>query len=237
MHLGDGSLDSSTTLVTSAVSVVAFAIACYGSRKALSLKKLPGFALLVLLVLLGQMVNYSTGLGFSGHLLGAALLAILVGPFSAMLGIAAVQLIQVSILGDGAWSTLGANYLSMGVVAPLVGVFAYRGLAAMKSEAVRVGIASLASILGAALIMGVVVPTNLAALFSTHAMIGLFEAGISFGIFALAARREGSASSGLSCALKPLALVALLVLGLLPFGSDLPDGLESAMTPVATIAE
>ena len=85
MHLPEGSLNSSAVLVTTAVGMVAFGIACYCARGKLCPKQLPSLFAMTIFVLLAQMVNYATGFGYSGHWVGAGLLAIFFGPIAATL--------------------------------------------------------------------------------------------------------------------------------------------------------
>ena len=126
MHLIQGSLDSSTTLLTSGAGVIALGSVFYGLRHQLYVKQIPSLLALSCLVFLAQMINYPTGFGFSIHLVGASLLAILFGPFAAMLSMASILILQAGFLGDGSYATLGANFLNMGVVAPWVAYGLFR---------------------------------------------------------------------------------------------------------------
>ncbi|MGC5413222.1 energy-coupling factor ABC transporter permease, partial [Streptomyces sp. DT225] len=63
-----------------------------------------------------QMLNFPVAAGTSGHLLGGALAAILVGPYTGVLCISVVLLMQGILFADGGLTALGVNILDMGVV-------------------------------------------------------------------------------------------------------------------------
>jgi hypothetical protein len=73
-----------------------------------------------------QMLNFPVAAGTSGHLLGGTLAAILVGPYTAVLCVAVVLLVQGFFFADGGLTALGINISLMGIVAILVGWFVFR---------------------------------------------------------------------------------------------------------------
>ncbi|EST32768.1 hypothetical protein N566_19795, partial [Streptomycetaceae bacterium MP113-05] len=75
-----------------------------------------------------QMLNFPVGAGTSGHLLGGALAAILVGPYTGVLCISVVLLMQAVLFADGGLTALGVNITNMGIVGVLVAYLVFRGL-------------------------------------------------------------------------------------------------------------
>ncbi|MDQ8206606.1 energy-coupling factor ABC transporter permease [Coraliomargarita sp. SDUM461003] len=236
MHLTQGTLDTSTTLLTSAGGAIALAAAFYGARKQLPAKKVPALLGMSAFVFLAQMVNCSIGFGFSGHLVGASLLAIFFGPSVTMLSMAAILALQVGFLGDGSWSTLGANFINMGVVAPWVAYGCFRllqGRRAPQLDVAQVGtlaFASFISIMAASLSVSVMLGGSIAHLLFAGTVWGLLESAIAVAVFALCVRSQSRnyVETG-RLALRPLVALACVTLCLLPFSSQQPDGLEHAL--------
>lgn len=81
-----------------------------------------------------QMLNFPILGGTSGHLIGAALAAILLGPWSAVLIMTCVLIIQCLIFQDGGLLALGANVLNMGIIASFAGYYFYRGVTSLIGE-------------------------------------------------------------------------------------------------------
>ena len=147
-----------------------------------------------------QMLNFHVVGGTSGHLLGGALAAILLGPWAGMLVITSVLAVQALIFQDGGLLALGANVLNMAVVGVLVGYGAYRVLIRLLGRG-RLGLYGagfgagwlsvvVASLLAAVeiaasgvLAWGLVVP----AMVGIHALIGIGEGLITVGVLAFLA--------------------------------------------------
>ena len=242
MHLVSESLPTSVSLLTSVAGVASLGVACYGARRELSSRQVPAFCAMTGFVFIAQMVNLSTGLGFSGHLLGAALLAVLFGPFAAMLSMAAVLTGQMALLGDGSLSTLGANFLSMGVVAPWVAHLIFRSLQGRRhlmadsGQLFAMGLASYGSVIAATVSMSYMLGGQLMELLSTHAVIGGFEVLVSLAVYAACARSVEYSTIRRGLRLVPIAVACALCLSFVPFSSQLPDGLEHVLeTSVAVI--
>lgn len=244
MHLVSESLPVSVSLLTSVAGVASLGVACYGVRRELSTQQVPAFCAMTGFVFIAQMVNCSTGLGFSGHLLGAALLAVLFGPFAAMLSMATVLTGQAAFLEDGSMSTLGANFLNMGVVAPWVAHLVFRSLQGRRQlmadagQLFALGLASYASVIAATLSMSYMFGGQWMGLLSTHAVIGVFEVVVSLAVFAACALNAQAAPLGARRGLRlaPIAVACALFCCFAPFSSQLPDGLESVLeAPIAVI--
>ena len=233
MHLVEATLSNTATLLTTTGGLIAFGAACIGARKEMSVKRLPSLALATGLVFLAQALNVATGFGFSGHLIGGALLAVMFGPWSAMLSMAAILSGQAIFLGDGSISTLGANFLNMGLVAAWSGYACYkltdRCLNGRK-QFVSMGVAAYVSTVLAALALSVQVGYAMPQLLSAHLLIGCIEAVLSMAIFAACANSSESALRW-----KPALALAVLALALLPLSSEQPDGMEHSLEAVQSL--
>ncbi|AEH24393.1 cobalamin biosynthesis protein m [Pyrococcus yayanosii CH1] len=91
------------------------------------------------------MVNFPIIGGVSGHLLGATLVAVLLGPYAAVIVMTAVLLIQTLLFGDGGITALGANILNMGLIGAFIGYAIYSRLRGIN-EAFAMGIAAWTSV-------------------------------------------------------------------------------------------
>ena len=121
MHVPDGFLDAPTSVATGAVAVAGVALALRGARRELDDRTAPMAGLVATFVFAAQMINFPVGAGTSGHLLGGALAAVLVGPWSAVLCISVVLLVQALLMADGGITALGTNITLMGLVGVWVG--------------------------------------------------------------------------------------------------------------------
>lgn len=128
MHVPDGFLDAPTSIATGAVAVVAVGVALRGARRELDDRTAPLAGLVATFVFATQMVNFPVGAGTSGHLLGGALAAVLVGPFTGLLCMSVVFLVQSLLFADGGITALGTNIDLMGLVTVTVGWLVFRAL-------------------------------------------------------------------------------------------------------------
>ncbi len=128
MHVPDGFLDVPTSLATGAIAVGAVGLALRRSEAELraSGPALPG--LLAAFIFATQMVNFPVGAGTSGHLIGGTLAAVLVGPWTAVLVMTVVLIVQALLFADGGLSALGTNVTLLAIVAVLVGWLTTRAL-------------------------------------------------------------------------------------------------------------
>jgi cobalt/nickel transport system permease protein len=192
MHIPDGFL---TTDVAVACAVPAVAAVGYGLRRAnveLDDRRVPLLGVTAAFVFAAQMLNFPVAGGTSGHFLGAALAAVLLGPWLACVVLAVVLTTQAFVFADGGITALGANVLNMGVIGGLVvGGVMYAARAVLGDGrrtllAVAGAGAWLAVMAGAAatavqLAISGTVPlgTVLPAMLGVHAVIGLGEAAIT----------------------------------------------------------
>ena len=106
--------------------VVAWAARKTGRR--LDPRDVPLMGVMTAAIFAGQMVNFPVGFGVSGHLVGAAMAAILMGIGPAMLMMTTVLILQCLLFGDGGLLALGANIMNMGIIAPGVAVLVHSAL-------------------------------------------------------------------------------------------------------------
>jgi cobalt/nickel transport system permease protein len=114
-------LDAPTSLATGVVAVAAVGVALRKSRNELDERTAPMAGLVAAFVFAVQMLNFPVGVGTSGHLMGGALAAVLVGPWTAVLVLSVVLLVQALLFADGGLTALGTNITLIGLVTVLVG--------------------------------------------------------------------------------------------------------------------
>jgi cobalt/nickel transport system permease protein len=193
MHIPDGFLDIPVSLLAYAVSAVVLAVAVLKSRSQLDDRTAPLAGLTAVFVFAAQMINFPVAAGTSGHLIGAALAAILVGPWVGMLVITVVLVVQALLFADGGLTALGANVLNMAIVATVVGWLVFRlGVRLVRTRggaAIVAGIAGFLSVPAAAMAfvleyaIGGTAPVSLsavaAAMGGVHLLIGIGEGVIT----------------------------------------------------------
>jgi len=117
MHVPDGFLDIATSAGTAAVAVGGLSLALRGARREPDDRIAPLAGVTAVFVFAGQMINFPVGAGTSGHLIGGALAALLVGPWTATLCLSVVLIVQALLFSDGGITALGTNITLMGIVA------------------------------------------------------------------------------------------------------------------------
>jgi cobalt/nickel transport system permease protein len=196
MHVPDGFLDAPTSVATGVVAAVGIGLALRGARRELDDRTAPLAGLVATFIFATQMLNFPVGAGTSGHLLGGALAAVLVGPATALLCMSVVFLVQCLLFADGGITALGTNIVLMGIVTVVVGWAVFRGLqmvlpqrvssvpaAAAGAALVSVPVAALAFV-GLYAVGGTVdIPLGqlTSAMVGVHVLIGIGE-GIITGI-------------------------------------------------------
>jgi cobalt/nickel transport system permease protein len=131
MHIPDGFLNVATLATTGAVSAAGVAGAIKITKDKLKEKQVPLMGVLAAFIFAAQMLNFPVAGGTSGHFMGAALAAILLGPWAALLIMTAVLVAQSLVFQDGGLLALGANVFNMGIVGSFAGYAVYRLVTAM----------------------------------------------------------------------------------------------------------
>ena len=109
MHVPDGFLDAPTSVATGLVAAGTVAVALRGARRELDERTAPLAGLTSAFVFAVQMMNFPVGAGTSGHLIGGALTAVLVGPWTAVLCMTVVLVVQALLFADGRLTGLGPD--------------------------------------------------------------------------------------------------------------------------------
>jgi cobalt/nickel transport system permease protein len=120
MHIPDGFLSGEVAIATSVGGAAAVAVAVRRAERTLDERRVPLLGVTAAFVFAAQMLNFPVAGGTSGHVLGAALAAILLGPWLACLVMAVVLAAQALVFADGGITALGANVLNMGVLGALL---------------------------------------------------------------------------------------------------------------------
>lgn len=246
LHIPDGFLSTQIAILFWVISVIVIGYALKRVGKDLGERQMPLMGVLAAAIFAGQMLNFTVAGGTSGHLLGATLATILLGPWAAMIVMTTVASIQALIFQDGGLLSLGTNLFNMAVIGVTVSYFTYssiRKLSRGKSWGVFVGgtLAAWLSIVTAALATALQLalsgtsPANIAipAMGGIHMIIGLGEGLITFGALAFlyGTRRDlfhldEAAPSGSKAIWLGGLFIAMLLAVLSPLASANPDGLE-----------
>ena len=165
MHIPDGFLDAPTSVAAGAVAAVGVAVALRKAGDELDEKTAPMAGLVAAFIFAVQMLNFPVGAGTSGHLLGGALAAVLVGPWTAILCMSVVLLTQSLLFADGGITALGSNITLMGIVTVIVGWVVVKTVTRLASNSTR------AVVVGAFLAALISVPV------ASVAFVGLYEVG------------------------------------------------------------
>jgi cobalt/nickel transport system permease protein len=246
MHIPDGFLSLLVAITFWILSAVMVGIALRKTKSTLGERQVPLMGVLAAAIFAGQMLNFSVAGGTSGHLLGAAIATILLGPWPAILVMTSVVSLQALLFQDGGILSLGANIFNMAIVGVLVAnvlftllshTFKRRTwgylLAGFVGAWASIFIASLACAIE--LSLSGTSPANLSipAMGAIHALIGVGEGLITVGALSLVmtARKdllkidETKASDNKGILIGG-GLLALVLVVLSPLASAHPDGLE-----------
>ncbi len=205
MHIPDGFLNIATVGTTYAVSAGGVGYGLRKARSKLMEKQVPMMGIMAAFIFAAQMLNFPIIGGTSGHLIGAALAAILLGPGSAVLIMACILIAQCLIFQDGGLLALGANVLNMGIIASFAGYYLYLGTTRILGEERRgrlfggfiaawgsVFLASIACAIELAVSGTVPIRVALPAMAGWHALIGIGEGAITVAVlsFVMATRSD-----------------------------------------------
>jgi cobalt/nickel transport system permease protein len=246
LHIPDGFLSPGVYIICWAISLVAVGLALQRTGREMGERQIPLMGMLAAFIFAAQMLNFPVAGGTSGHLLGGALAAILLGPWAAILVMTSVVGLQALLFQDGGLLVLGANILNMGVISTTVGYASFSAVTRLIADE-RVGtlvggfagawlsvvLAAGATALQLAFSGTSALDVAMPAMLGVHVLIGIGEGLITIGAltFLMATRRDlltdGATvtSSGRAWWLAGLA-IAVAVTSLSPLASSSPDGLE-----------
>ncbi|KHL15782.1 cobalt/nickel transport system permease protein [Mumia flava] len=200
MHVPDGYFDAPTAVATTIAATAIVGQAFTRARREHHQQHAAGMiGLVTTFVFAAQMVNFAVGSGTSGHLIGAALAAVLLGPWAAVLSITLVLTVQAVLFADGGITALGANVVLMAGVGVAVGWGVFRLARAVlprrpASVPVAGALGALVSVPACALAFAalyaiggthdVALPDLVAAMVGWHSLIGLGEALVTGAVLA-----------------------------------------------------
>ncbi|HSK23655.1 MAG TPA: energy-coupling factor ABC transporter permease [Egicoccus sp.] len=254
MHAPDGFLTVPVAVGTGLLSAGAIGAAVRQSREHLGERQVPLAGLTAAFVFAAQLVNFPVAAGTTGHLMGGALAAVLLGPWVGMLVVGVVVIVQV-FFADGGVTALGYNLLNMAIVTSLGGWGVFRlgrrvlprtragvvlaaGFAGFSSVVISAAAFSLEWLFGAS--APVAFDRVFGAMVGIHVLIGIGE-GVITGLTVaavLAARADlvtgagdldlprQPARRGRPFALGALAVALVVAAGVSQFAAEDPDGLE-----------
>jgi cobalt/nickel transport system permease protein len=252
MHMANELLSVPVAAGAAAIAVAGLGFVCRKARQFVTADKLALMGVLGAFVFAAQMVNFQLPAmpGTSGHMVGAVLLAIILGPHAAAIVMSSVVIIQCLIFQDGGLLALGCNIINMALVPSYLGYFFYALVTAGRSGLVRAYFAAvLASVIAleagallvpiqAALSDVLVVPFShfLITMLGVHFLLGLIEGLITIAVVGylqqvrpdvVPGRLPGKIRLSRKTVLVTLVVFAVVVgAGLSLIASGLPDGLE-----------
>jgi cobalt/nickel transport system permease protein len=242
LHIPDGFLSLVVSIIFWVITLLVLSVAVRRTEK-LDEKQVPLMGVMAAFIFAAQMINFPVAGGTSGHLLGGALAAIMLGPWAGMLVMTAVVAVQGLLFQDGGLLVMGANIFNMGLVTAAIGFGLYKAAEGRKRvlKLSAAGIGAWLSVMAGALFtalqlwlsgtarLDIVMP----AMLGVHALIGIGEALITVAALSFIFRTrpdlldegESPARGGKNWIVVGL-LLSLLVVFLSPFASANPDGLE-----------
>jgi len=252
MHMANELLSVPVATTTLAIAAGSLGLICRKVRQIIATDKLALMGILGAFVFAAQMVNFQLPAmpGTSGHMVGAVLLAIILGPHLGAIVISSVVIIQCLIFQDGGLLALGCNIINMALVPSYLGYFLYRTVMNGQFSSLKAYIgAMLACVIaveaGAVLVpvqaalsgvLAVPLSTFLITMIGIHFLVGFVEGLITVAVLAYLQRvRPDVVADSLpgKVRLSRKAVLATLVVftviigaGLSLLASDLPDGLE-----------
>jgi cobalt/nickel transport system permease protein len=243
LHIPDGFLSLWISLFFWAITLIVIGLAISKTKQSLGEKQIPLMGVMAAFIFAAQMLNFTVAGGTSGHFLGGALAAMVLGPWTAILVMTAVVAVQGLLFQDGGLLVMGANIFNMGILTAAIGFGLYR-LVASAPKNVRLGVAAVAAwvaTMSAALStslqlwlsgtsrLEIVIP----AMLGVHALIGVGEAIITVAALAFIQQARPDLLNGAATIEKggrgwvyAGVALALLAAVLSPLASAYPDGLE-----------
>jgi cobalt/nickel transport system permease protein len=249
MHIPDGFLDTRTIIATTTLSTAGVGIALQQMKSHVEQRRVPLVGLAAAFVFAAQMINFPVAAGTSGHLMGAVLAAVLLGPAAGVVVMTAVLIVQCLLFADGGLLVLGANVFNMAIMGPLGGYGVYRLLRPLVPGTRGIVTAAACAAWCSTVLAATCCAGELAwsgtvdwraafpAMANIHMLVGTGEGIITGLVLAAIARTrpdllEGSvpsrlANPGLAWIAYGLLVATGLLLFVSPFASSWPDGLES----------
>ena len=243
LHIPDGFLIPVVSFIFWIATIIMVGLAISKTNKTLGEKQIPLMGVMAAFIFAAQMLNFPVAGGTSGHFLGGALAAVVLGPWAGILVMTAVVGVQALLFQDGGLLVMGANIFNMGILTAVIGYGLYR-LAINRTKVIRLTVAGIGAWLAtmtAALLtslqlwvsgtsrLEVVIP----AMLGVHLLIGIGEALITVAALAFIEQTrpdllsaDVTASQGGRGWIVAGVIVSLLAVLISPLASGNPDGLE-----------
>ena len=253
MHMQNELLSPVSAVVSFAAASAVLGWICGKAKTLISHENLAMMGLMGAFVFAGQMINVPILPGVSGHINGAILVAILLGPYAASIVIASVVIVQCLVFQDGGIMAIGCNLINIAIVPSFVGYGIYRlFMPSGKYEfgKPRATIAVIAACEIAVVLSALLIPAETAiagvleipfktfamTMIGVHSIIGLLEGAVTISVLVYIQRLYPAILSEIKTATPEIgfrklyismAIITLIVAGGLSiFASTLPDGLE-----------
>jgi len=134
MHIPDGYLSPQTCVVMYAAAAPVCYMAARKLKKSLTTKAVPLLSIFSAFSFVIMMFNVPVPGGTTAHAIGGALIAVILGPWAAVVGVSAALFIQAIFFGDGGILAFGANVFNMAIVLPFVGYWIYKLIAGSANQ-------------------------------------------------------------------------------------------------------
>ena len=144
MHIPDGFLNVTISIIFWVITVIFVGIAVRKTQGQFGERQIPLMGVMAAFIFAAQMINFPVAGGTSGHMLGGALAAIVLGPWAGVLVMTTVVGVQGLVFQDGGLLVMGANIFNMGILTALIGYGLYRGTEG-RSRGTRLVVAGIAA--------------------------------------------------------------------------------------------
>jgi len=251
MHMANELLSVPVAAGSFAAAGICLSYICKKAKEKIDTDQFALMGIMGAFVFAAQMINFQMPLlpGTSGHLIGATLVAILLGPFAGAIVISSVVIIQCLVFQDGGLLAIGCNLLNMAIVPSFLGFYIYKTVLGKSTEPIKIYVAGVIacviSLTASALLVPIqtavsgvlIVPigTFMLTMAGVHSILGIIEGVITAGVVvylkkvrpALLENKNAEHTAGrktfyIVCAI----CIILITTVLIHFASEKPDGLE-----------
>jgi cobalt/nickel transport system permease protein len=253
MHISDGVLSGPVSLCCGLIATAGCSYCIRQFRRTAIQSDTPRLGLVAAFIFAAQMVNFPLGFApVSGHLIGGTLAATLLGPWGGGIAIAAVLIVQSLLMGDGALTAIGANWINMGLIGSVAAAFVLNLFRSVFGNRAGLIIAAMltawisVTVSAAAFSLELALSTNfqsflpiLTSMILVHAVIAVGEAIITGlvlrGVISIVSDKSEAVNSdsqtgprltGGNLLIGGFMAAVSVVIFLAPLASSFPDGLE-----------
>jgi cobalt/nickel transport system permease protein len=251
MHMANELLSVPVAAGSFAAAGICLSYICKKAKEKIATDQFALMGIMGAFVFAAQMINFQMPLlpGTSGHLIGATLVAILLGPFAGTIVISSVVIIQCLIFQDGGLLAIGCNLLNMAIVPSFLGFYIYKTILGNSTKPAKIYAASVIACVISLTVSALLVPiqagfsgvltipvgTFMLTMAGVHSILGIIEGVITAGVVvylkkvrpALLENENADHTAGrrtfyIACAVCIIFITTVLI----HFASEKPDGLE-----------